>query len=185
MARELSDEERILQLHSDWYYANYNINIPLMRTVFPTGDENFLMFNLNDHPYFGVDDLAKLWTFYARTDRWGLCEDHVIRVDVCGDMAYVVSEGNFPAWRIRDEDGNPLAEEVDRPAYYRSTEIYRRDDGEGRPEWRMWHFHCSTRPDDDEAPPAKTDKDSATARGLGNTPYSTGTRSEYRQPAER
>jgi hypothetical protein len=181
MADQKSDVEQILRLHRDWYYSNYDINIPLMRTVFPTGDENFLMYNLNDHPYFGVDDLANLWSHYARTDRWGLCEDYVLRVDVSGDMAYVVSEGTFPAWVIKDEDGNPLPEDKieDKLFRYRSTEVYKRDDGQGRPEWKMWHFHCSPRPADDEVPPAKTAADTAKARGLGNTPYSTGTRTEY------
>ncbi|MEU8250573.1 hypothetical protein [Nonomuraea sp. NPDC048916] len=179
MTNQASDEEQILRLHRDWYYSNFNINIPLMRTVFPVGDENFLMFNLNDHPYFGVDDLANLWSFYARTDRWGLCEDYVVRVDVAGDMGYVVSEGVYPSWVVRDDEGNPLPEEIPVVFNYRSTEIYKRDDGEGRAEWRMWHFHCSTRPADDEAPAAKTEKDSAAVRGLGNTPYSTGARTDY------
>jgi hypothetical protein len=176
-----SDEEQLLKLHRDWYYSNYNINIPLMRTVFPVGEEAFLMFNLNDHPYFGVGDLADLWSFYARTGKWGLCEDYVVRIDVSGDMAYIVSEGTFPAWVVRDEDGNDLAEDqmVDQTAQYRSTEVYKRDDGAGGKEWKMWHFHCSTRPGDDEVPAAKTEKDTASARGLGNTPYSTGTRTRY------
>lgn len=175
----ISDEEQILNLHRDWYYANYQINIPLMRTVFPVGQDKFLMFNLNDHPYFGVDDLADLWSFYAKTDEWGLCEDYVMRVEVLGDFAYVVSEGDFPAWRVRDPEGNELPERLDRPAYYRSTEVYKRDDGQGNPEWRMWHFHCSTRPADDEAPPAKTRQEAADVRGLGNTPHSTGRRIQY------
>lgn len=174
-----TDEDQVLRLHRTWYYANYQINIPLMRTVFPVGQESFLMFNLNDHPYFGVDELAELWSYYARTDEWGLCEDYVMRLEVHGDVAYVVSEGDFPAWRVRDEDGNDLPARIDRPAYYRSTEIYRRDDGQGNPEWRMWHFHCSTRPADDEAPPAKTRQDAADVRGLGSTPYSAGRRSDY------
>ena len=29
------------------------------------------------------------------------------------------------------------------PFRIRSTEIYQRDDGTGRPIWKMWHFHCS------------------------------------------
>ncbi|WP_053206652.1 YybH family protein [Jiangella muralis] len=179
MATQASDEEQILRLHRDWYFSNFQINIPLMRTVFPTGDESFLMFNLNDHPYFGVDDLANLWSFYARTDEWGLCEDYVMRVDVSGDLAYVVSEGSFPAWRVRDDEGGELPERIDRPAYYRSTEVYKRDDGDGNPEWRMWHFHCSTRPPDDEAPAAKTRDDAADRRGMGNTPHSRGVRTDY------
>lgn len=181
MADRTPDEEELLRLHRDWYYSNFEINIPLMRTVFPTGQDSFLMFNLNDHPYFGVDDLADLWSYYARTDRWGLCEDYVMRLDVSGDMGYVISEGTFPAWIVKDADGNPLPEDavIDKLFRYRSTEIYKRDDGDGRPVWRMWHFHCSTRPEDDEAPPAKTDRDTARVRGLGGTPYSTGLRTEY------
>jgi hypothetical protein len=176
-----ADREQLLKLHRDWYYSNYKINIPLMRTVFPVGAENFLMFNLNDHPYFGVDDLANLWSYYAQTDDWGLCEDYVIRIDVAGDMAYILSEGIFPAWVVKDAEGNPIPadERIDKPFRYRSTEIYKRDDGEGRPEWRMWHFHCSTRPPDDEIPAAKTERDTGAARGLGNTPYSAGIRTEY------
>ncbi|MDG4788062.1 hypothetical protein O7626_19305 [Micromonospora sp. WMMD1102] len=176
-----SDQEEILRLHRDWYYSNFNINIPLMRTIFPTGEENFLMFNLNDHPYFGVDDLAGLWSYYARTGDWGMCEDYIVRLEVSGDMAYVVSEGTFPAKQVRDEEGNDLPEDqyVDQTTHYRSTEVYKRDDGQGNPRWTMWHFHCSTRPDDDEAPPAKTDKDAASVRGLGNTPYSTGVRTDF------
>ena len=38
----------------------------------------------------------------------------------------------------------------------------------------MWHFHCSTAPSDDEVPPTKTGRDTSVARGLGNTPTSTG-----------
>ncbi|WP_283137181.1 YybH family protein [Rhizohabitans arisaemae] len=175
------DREQLLRLHRDWYYSNFNINIPLMRTVFPKGDDQFLMFNLNDHPYFGVDDLANLWAAFSATDRWGLCEDYVIRVEVSGDMGYVVSEGTFPAWRIKDEDGNVLPEDevVDITTRYRSTEIYKRDDGEGGSEWKMWHFHCSARPPGDAIPDAKTKDDTSDARGLGNTPYSVGIRTEY------
>jgi hypothetical protein len=176
---QADDVAQLLKLHRDWYFSNFEINIPLMRTVFPPEPDQFLMFNLNDHPYFGVDELADLWSFYARTDRWGLCEDHVIRVDVSGDMGYIVSEGVYPSWVIKDEEGNPLPEEVDVTFRYRSTEIYKRDDGAGGRAWKMWHFHCSTRPDDDAVPDAKTAADTARRRGLGNTPYSQGTLLEY------
>jgi hypothetical protein len=176
-----ADREELLRLHRDWYFSNFEINIPLMRTVFPVGSENFLMYNLNDHPYFGVDDLADLWSYYARTDSWGKCEDYVMRVDVSGDMGYVVSEGVFPAAVVKDDDGNPLpADQIeDKFMSYRSTEIYKRDDGAGGTEWRMWHFHCSRRSPDDEVPAAKTDRDTTAERGLGNTPHSAGIRVEF------
>jgi hypothetical protein len=124
-----------------------------------------------------------LWSHYARTDDWGLCEDYVMRVDVDGNLGYVVSEGIYPSSIVKDDDGNPLpADEVQHIRWrYRSTEVYKRDDGEGRPEWRMWHFHCSTRPPDDEVPPTKTERDTTAARGLGNTPHHAGTRTDYEE----
>lgn len=176
---QAEDVEQLLKLHRDWYFSNYRINIPLMRTLFPPKQDQFLMFNLNGHPYYGVDDLDALWSFYALTDRWDECEDHVIRIDVSGDMAYIVSEGTFPAKVVKDDDGNLLDEEIDATFLYRSTEVYKRDDGQGGPEWKMWHFHCSPRPTDDEIPHAKTLADSTGVRGLGNTPYSQGTLVEY------
>jgi ketosteroid isomerase-like protein len=176
---ELTDEEQILQLHRTWYFANFGPDIPLMRTVFAAGRESYLMFNLNGHPYFGVDELADLWAFYSRTGDWELCEDVVMRVNVSGDMAYVVSEGTFPVVLVRDEAGEPLEEKVPVVFAYRSTEIYQRDDGSGGAEWKMWHFHCSPRPPDDEAPTSKSREDATDRRGLGNTPYSTGTRTDF------
>lgn len=174
-AGQAEDVETLLKLHRDWYFSNYRINIPLMRTLFPPQEDQFLMYNLNGHPYFGVDDLDALWSFYARTDRWDKCEDHVVRIDVSGDMAYIVSEGTFPAKVVKDEEGNMLAEEIDTTFLYRSTEVYKRDDGQGGREWTMWHFHCSPRPADDEVPDNKTVAEASGVRGLGNTPYSQGT----------
>jgi hypothetical protein len=176
---DLSDEDQILRLHTDWYFANFGPDIPLMRTVFASGDETFLMFNLNGHPYFGVDDLANLWAFYSRTGEWELCEDRVMRVDVSGDMAYVVSEGTFPVVVVKDENGELLDQRVPIVFPYRSTEIYKRDDGDGAAEWKMWHFHCSPRPPDDEAPASKTREDATDRRGLGNTPYSRGIHTDF------
>jgi hypothetical protein len=52
----------------------------------------------------------------------------------------------------------------------RSTEIYKRDDGEGRPIWKMWHFHCSPLPPADALRPGF--KDTAQSRGgLGSNPW--------------
>lgn len=173
------DEQALLDLHRTWYYSNYNVNIPLMRTVFPTGDETYLMYNLNGHPYFGVDELATLWEWYARTQNFGLAQDLVLRVEVDGNLGYVVSEGIFPVDFLREDDGTPLAEPQHFEFRFRSTEIYKRDDGNGNPEWTMWHFHCSPAPAGDEIPPSKTAAETTDARGLGNTPYSTAIAPDY------
>jgi hypothetical protein len=58
-----SDKAAILSLHKDWRTANGGLDIPLMRTVFPVGDA-YLMFNLNGHPYFGIEEKTALWEYY-------------------------------------------------------------------------------------------------------------------------
>ena len=173
------DEQALLDLHRDWWYSNYNVNIPLMRTVFPKGDRSYVMYNLNGHPYFGVDELATLWEWYSRTENFGLTEDHVMRVEVYGNLGYVLSEGLFPVDFVRADDGTPIDPPRQIVIRCRSTEIYTRDDGAGEPEWRMWHFHCSPRPGEDEVPPSKTTDETARARGMGNTPYSTAMGLDY------
>jgi hypothetical protein len=174
-----ADEQALLDLHRDWYYSNFNVNIPLMRTVFPSGEDTYIMYNLNGFPYFGVDELDTLWRFYARTSNFGLATDRVMRVEVNGDLGYVLSEGIFPVEVLRDDDRNDLPEPQKIVRTFRSTEIYKRDDGTGNPEWKMWHFHCSETPDDSETPISKTPADSTANRGRGNTPYSKAIELDY------
>ncbi len=171
---ETADIDALLALHRTWYESNYKINIPLMQTIFPAGNDRFLMFNLNGHPYFGVDEVTHLWEFYAATDQFEMPEDYVMRVDVSGDMGYVCSEGVFRAYTYRAEDGTPLPDGAVLPyeERYRATEIYKRVSGDGGTEWKMWHYHCSLLPAADEVPPAKTAAESSAVRGMGNTPTS-------------
>jgi hypothetical protein len=173
------DEQTLLDVHRDWYYSNYNVNIPLMRTVFPSGTDTYIMYNLNGFPYFGVDELDELWQFYARTSNFGLASDSVMRVEVDANMGYVIGEGIFPVEVLRDEDGNDLPEVQKMVIRFRYTEIYKRDDGAGNPEWKMWHFHCSPAPEGNEAPVGKSEAYSADNRGMGNTPYSKAIRPDY------
>jgi hypothetical protein len=174
-----ADEQALLDLHRDWYYSNFNVNIPLMRTVFPKGEESYIMYNLNGFPYFGLEELDALWRFYAQTQNFGLAVDKVMRVDVSGDLGYVISEGIFPVevFKAAEDNGFEGTGKVD--IRFRSTEIYKRDDGEGNPTWSMWHFHCSPVPDGDATPISKTPADAADQRGLGNTPYSKAIELDY------
>ena len=57
------DRQDVLQVHKDWYEANCGLDIPRMASCFPRG-MNYLMFNLNGHPYFGLDEKIKLWEWY-------------------------------------------------------------------------------------------------------------------------
>jgi hypothetical protein len=163
------DRTAILTLHQDWWEANHQLVIPTMEPVFPTGDTSYLMFNLNGHPYFGIEEKVKLWEFYQQNlDVVKYPDIQIMRLTISGDMAFIACEGFFPI-RVVGESGTGSATwEVDDDEDYdnfrlRATEIYQRDDGDGNPVWKMWHFHASPMPDGDEERP-----------GLGGTPNSRG-----------
>lgn len=167
-----SDESAILRAHKDWWDANYGLDIPKMQTVFPVGDESYLMYNLNGHPYFGLDELTTLWTYYRNHIDVGVSDVRIQRLDISGDMAYLACEVVFPSrYRQDPTDGTVVADYygVDGGAPIRATEVYKRDDGAGAPTWTMWHFHCSTLPPAEELRPAFNDN--YASRGLGYTPW--------------
>jgi hypothetical protein len=171
------DREEILKLHRDWWIANIDVNIPLMITCFPTG-MNYLMFNYNWHPYFGLAEKIRLWEYYKAPGLHleGPPDVRIMKLDLSGDMAYIAAEFEITtaipknAKGLIDEQqalpppGQKLTERG------RATEIYKRDDGEGRPIWKMWHFHCSPLPDPNRQRPGFDD--TANSRGeLGWNPW--------------
>jgi hypothetical protein len=172
------DRKDILKIHRDWWVANEHGDIPLMVTCFPSGMSD-LMFNVNKHPYFGIDEKVKLWQYYFDG---GLALDstpdvRIMKLDLSGDMAWIAAELEIVIVPAQDKELNLIEEEVAVPIPgkkivegSRATEIYKRDDGTGRPIWKMWHFHCSTLPDPDRPRPGFND----TARsrgGLGWNPW--------------
>ena len=52
-----------------------------------------LMFNLNGHPYYGLDEMEQVWAFYTDNIDNGLPELWDYRIFVEGDLAYITSEG--------------------------------------------------------------------------------------------
>jgi hypothetical protein len=168
-----SDEAAILKAHTDWWEANHGLDIPLMQTAFPVGDEAYLMFNLSGHPYFGLDEKTTLWEYYNKCLEVGRCDVRIMRLDISGDMAYLACEAYFPSYYTQNPtDGTivPTYVGADGPgAPIRATEVYKRDDGAGAPQWTMWHFHCSPLPPADEPRPAFND--TYASRGLGYTPW--------------
>lgn len=168
-----SDREAILKLHKDWWEANHQLVIPLMEPVFPKGKDSYLMFNLNGHPYFGIEEKVALWEWYQKQLDIVMYPDvQIMRLTISGDMAYLCCEGIFPlraigeagtgsaTWELKDGDYDNFR--------LRATEVYQRDDGDGNAEWRMWHFHCSPMPPDDEERPALGG--TSESRGLGCGP---------------
>jgi len=173
MTTDEIDRTAILTLHKDWWEANCGLDIPLMQSVFPS-DDAYLMFNLNGHPYFGLEEKTTLWEHYATRIRIGMSDVRIMRLDISGDMAYIAAEAVFPVGVIPEVAETDAAIQTDSVMGFseetriRATEIYKRDDGAGAPEWKMWHFHCSTLPAADEPRPAFGD--TAEERGLGFVP---------------
>jgi len=165
------DREAILKLHKDWWEANHQLVIPLMQSVYPSGDA-YLMFNANGHPYFGIEEKTKLWEWYQQQIEIVEYPDiEIMRLTISGDMAWIACEGVFPMRPVGDQGTGSATWEMKEDLSenrLRATEIYQRDDGEGNPVWKMWHFHASPLPDSDE--PRPLFNDTPRERGLGRGP---------------
>ena len=152
------DRREILRLHRQWLDANHrNLDIPSMRECFAKGRE-YLMFNLNGHPYYGLDEKTRLWEHYSREIEIPVPpQDTFLELKVRGDVAWLCCEGVTP---FRDVGAQGTGSEMlpggrGEPAQvrWRATEVYVRDDGEGHPVWKMWHYHCSPLAPEDEPRP--------------------------------
>jgi hypothetical protein len=155
------DRAQILNLHKEWWEANTGMEIPRMRPCFPEG-MNYLMFNLNGCPYFGIEEKVELWEYLgARGVDFQALDVRVMRLEVRADMAWLACEAQSDRRSMDDDDYKPIR--------IRATEVYQRDDGAGEPQWRMWHFHCSFLPDADLKRVGFDD--THTERGLGGNPW--------------
>ena len=172
------DREDILKLHKDWWEANHGLDIPRMQSCYPAG-MNYLMFNANAHPYFGIEEKTKLWEWYqGQLEIPEIADIRIMKLDISGDMAWIGCEGEFPMRPIGDQGTGSVTWKVDEHEVtrfpIRATEVYKRDDGEGNPVWKMWHFHASPLPPADEPRPSVGD--TRAERGLGWTPWGEGLR---------
>jgi hypothetical protein len=163
--------EEILAVHRTWWECNHTGDIPRMRTCFPVGN-SYLMFNMNGHPYYGIEEKAALWKWYSTRLAISDCDIRIVQMHVDTDMAWIAAEGVFPV-RATGEPGSGSATwPITSPRYVsspvRTTEVYRRDDGSGRPIWKMWHFHGSQMASADETRPGF--RDTGRQRGLGFRP---------------
>jgi ketosteroid isomerase-like protein len=162
-----SDIDEILRLNHEWWESNIDWDIPRMTAVFPSPGEDYLMFNFNGHPYFGMGEKVALWEWYrGRIAQTGGLDVRIMRLEVRGDTAWLACEATLQAHQLDGEEWT--VDGVDTP-YIRATEIYHRDDGTGRPEWRMWHTHISPLPAPTERRPGFDDD--GNARGLGWVPW--------------
>lgn len=157
------DRQEVLRISKIWNDANVGLDIAALDQVFPAGD-NFVMFNLDSFAYFGAAELKELWgylrqTFPPRTNQ----VSRVMKVEVVGDMAWLIAETTTVKGGVSTAS--------------RSTEIFQRNDGTGKPEWRMWHFHGSAlqfnfvnRPIFTTDVPRRHFGDTIADRGIGQIP---------------
>jgi hypothetical protein len=174
MADVEQDRREILHVHREWWEANLTIDIPRMVACHASGS-SYLMFNTNGHPYFGVDELARLWAHYQGQIEIPFVDTRIVRLDVCGDMAWLACEAST-GLRIVTDGGTEssqlegeLGDTAETTLLMRATEIYRRDDGEGNPVWKIWHYNGSPLPPADEPRPAFGDTHAE--RGVGGNPW--------------
>lgn len=150
------DVEAIRAAHRDWWAANYTREMWRRQISFAP---DTLMFNLNGHAYYGLDEMTRVWEYYSDNIDNGVPELWDYRITVSGDLAYITCEGVFYT-RAKTEQGwgagnvSIAQPDVDFTAIrFRETSVLRRDDGAGRPVWKIWHFHCSPLAPADEARP--------------------------------
>ncbi len=173
IASVAADRDEILARHRDWWIANDGLDIPMMQKAFPTGDA-YLQFNLNGHPYFGIKEKTELWEWYIKNLGLGLSDVVVMKFIIDGDTAWIASELTIPLKATGPAGTGSdswVLEDPDEWTSYRArvTEIYHKDDGDGNPAWRMWHYHASPLPPEDETRPAFSD--TPAERGIGGTPW--------------
>jgi ketosteroid isomerase-like protein len=167
------DEAEIRSVHREWWGSNVGLDVERMRVCFAP---DYLMWNLNGHPYYGLDEKVALFRYYREhmvpTEPPELWD---IRVTVDGDMAYLTAEGILPV-TVTSEEGSgsslidSMAQRYERRGdqvlfRFRETSVFRRDDGAGNRVWRIWHFHCSPLAPEDEPRPGFGD--TARERGRG------------------
>lgn len=114
----------------------------------------YLMWNLNSHPYYSLEEKIELFRHYRRhmvpTEPVELWD---VRVTVGGDMAYLTAEGILPVVIASEQGSGSAVMDAVAPLYerrgevirfrFRETSVFRRDDGRGGRVWKIWHFHCS------------------------------------------
>lgn len=156
MVGPAEDVEAIRAAHRDWWAANFTREMCRRKRSFAP---DTLMFNLNGHPYFGLDEMVQVWAYYTDNIDNGVPKLWDYRITVCGDMAYLTCEGIFYSRAKTDQGWGTTNVAIAQPdadfagIRFRETSVLRRDDGEGNAEWKIWHFHCSPLPPADEERP--------------------------------
>lgn len=148
------DRREILAVSKKWWDANRNFSIAMMCEAFVGGDK-FHGFNLNGHTYYAIDEWVQLWKYLGQVmtplsesdaGEPAMAEPRDLRLVIRGDMAFLTAESTFAVKVLPSSDSESAL--LSRPGSvtripFRTTEVFVREDHEGNPVWKMWHFHCS------------------------------------------
>lgn len=167
-----ADVREVKRVHRQWWVSNRGLDVERMRECFAP---DYLMWNLNSHPYFGLGEKVALFEHYkAHMVPTEPVELWDIRVTVDSDMAYVTSEGILPVTLTSSGGSGSAIMDCAATLYerrgdvlrfrFRETTVLRRDDGHGGKSWKIWHFHCSPLAPGDEPRPGFGD--TADERGM-------------------
>lgn len=152
-----TDRSAIIAVHERWRKSQVGWDAELMRTCKAKGSA-FLQYNLSGHVLHGVDQLVALWKEMSQIVDLAESEDLAdLRLELDGDLAVLSIDRSVMRFRTREDitlgAGNAAVtfRKSGTEVFFRSTETYRRDDGEGNPEWRIWRAHYDRVPDDPAA----------------------------------
>jgi hypothetical protein len=136
---------QILRLHRAWFEANTDLQGHKLEHIM--AGEAFFNYNLNGYRYNGLSEIEKLWKPQHMGSAFDLRElrnERNLHIEATQDMGWLTVEGDVEL-RMKNAAGSGEmrgdGDVVVMP--FRITELYRRDDGQGNPVWRMWHFHSS------------------------------------------
>lgn len=134
------DIKAILAVHESWLLSNNGLVEERMYPNF--ANPGYLQFNLNGHQYNSVDEKVKLWEGLHQIG-FDLQDMKIVeepKVHQEGNLAYLTT---YWSAQVLGTQGTGVLEPQGAPLVFRVTEVYRRDDGKGNPEWKIWHFHAS------------------------------------------
>lgn len=154
MSTQLTTEEQhdineVWRLHRDWMEANRQQSTPLMRQTFVGGDK-FHGFNLNGHEYVTIEEWATLWDTFNPDLKMTNVETSNERIVMKGNVGWVTYDGTLTLKATRPHGAGiakdthiPFGEDGTLTVPFHGTDVCVKEDENGEPNWKMWHFHCS------------------------------------------
>ena len=133
------DKDDLLKLHRGYLHANsLGLNVDALREVW-SADPDCVWFNSTGYNYFGIEDWAKLWTYFGArveiTEPWRSTD---VRLIGNSDYAVITCERTAMG-RWKSEDNEPHWTGDHWPS--RSTEVFSKKNDK----WICVHAHISTR----------------------------------------